>query len=222
MRIGTSLRNFSLGLATASFIFAGTALAQTNDAAQSMNQTDQAQSASGQTWNLVGVNARLDHTLDTSSAKQGEMVTARLDGSVKTADGVKLDKGTQLKGTVTRVEESANGGPSSLTLVFTTAQMKDGKQIPVKVTLLSAYPPGANSEATYGVDEIAPAPRHVNSQATIDQESGMLRHISLHARVAGQNSGTFRKKDGNLKLAAGTYLQIGIAPMNNNMTNSGA
>ena len=222
MRLGMLLRNYSVGLATASFVFAGAALAQTTGAVQGMNQANQAQTEAGQTWNLAGVNARLDHTLDTKSAKQGETVTARLDGSVKTASGVKLEKGTQLTGTVTRVEESANGGPSSLTLEFTTAQMKDGKQIPVKVTLLSAFPASANSEATYGIVDMGSAPRHVNSNATIDQESGMLHHISLHAQVQGQNSGTFMKKDGDLKLAAGTYLQVGIAPMNSNMTRSGA
>lgn len=222
MRFGTSLRNFSMGLATASFVFAGAALAQTTGTAQSMNQTDQAQSASGQTWDLVGVNARLDHTLDTKSAKQGEAVMARLDDSVTTAGGVKLEKGTQLTGTVTEVEAASNGGPSSLTLVFTTAQTKDGKQIPVKVTLLSAFPANANSEAAYGVTDMGPAPRHVRSNETIDQESGMLSHVSLHSRVQGENSGTFRKTDGDLDLKAGTYFQVGIAPMNSTMTSKGA
>ena len=221
MQFGTSLRNFSLGLATASLIFANTALAQTTDAARSANQTDQAEAASGQTWNLVGANARLDQVLDTKSAKQGEVVTARLDGSVTTAGGVKLERGTHLTGTVTRVEQSANRGPSSLTLVFTTAQLKDGKQIPVKVTLLSAFPASANSLASYGEDEMGQAPSHVNSQQAIDQEAGLLNNISMTSRVQGQNSGTFTKKDGNLTLAPGTYFQLAIAPTNGNATSVG-
>jgi hypothetical protein len=221
MQFGRSVRSFSLGLATASFIFVGTALAQTTGAAQSTDQTGQAQAQSGQSWDLVGVNARLDHALDTKSAKQGETVMARLDGTVTTAGGVKLEKGTQLTGTVSQVEAAANGGPSSLTLVFTTAQTKDGKQIPVKVTLLSAFPANTNTLATYGEDEVGSAPRYVNSQESVDQESGTLNNIAMQARVQGQNSGTFTKNGGNLKLEAGTYFQVGIAPTNGNATSNG-
>jgi hypothetical protein len=201
-----SLRNLSLGLTAAALVFAGAAAAQT--------------SQSGQTWQLVGVNSRLDHTLDTNSATQGQAVEAKLDGSVTTIQGTKLEKGTELTGTVTGVEKSANGGASSLTLSFTTAKAKDGKQTPVKVTLLSAFPASAENAAAYGLGEVGSAPRHVNPDEKIDQESGMLNNISLHSRVQGENSGTFVKKDGDLKLNAGTYLQVGIASMNANTTSS--
>jgi hypothetical protein len=194
-----------LGVA-ASLVLAGAIAAQT--------------SQSGQTWQLVGVNARLDHTLDTKSATQGQALKAKLDGSVTTDQGTKLEKGTELTGTVTGVEKSANGGASSLTLSFTTAQTKDGKQIPVKVTLLGAFPASANSEVAYGVGGVGSAPRHVNPDEKIDQESGTLNNISLHSRVQGENSGTFMRKDGDLKLSAGTYLQVGIASMNANTASS--
>jgi len=203
----SSLRSLSLGMAAASLMFAGAAAAQTSQA--------------GQTWQLVGVNARLDHAVDTNSATQGQAVEAKLDGSVTTDQGTKLQKGTELTGTVTAIEKSANGGASSLTLSFTTAKTKDGKEIPVKVTLLSAFPASAENAAAYGLGEVGSAPRHVKSDEKIDQESGMLNNISLHSRVQGENSGTFMKKDGDLKLNAGTYLQVGIASMNANTANSG-
>jgi hypothetical protein len=209
MRLNRCIKGVSVGLATASFVFAGAAFGQSAGTAQPVRS-----------WDLVGVNARLDHALDSKSAKQGETVTARLDEGVKTADGVKLGRGTQLTGTVTKVEP-AKGGPSSLTLVFTTAQTKDGKQIPVKVTLLSAYPDSANKASAYGVNDVSEAPRHVSSTETIDQDSRMLNHIELHAKVQGDASGTFVKKDGDLKLTAGTLLQVGIGPANGNATNHG-
>jgi hypothetical protein len=43
----------------------------------------------------------------------------------------------------------------------------------------------------------------------------------LHAKVQGDASGTFVKKDGDLKLTAGTLLQVGIGPANGNATNHG-
>ncbi|HEX4008083.1 MAG TPA: hypothetical protein VHX60_18055 [Acidobacteriaceae bacterium] len=204
MQIKAGLKYVSLGLTIGSFLIAGAGSAQT-----------------AQAWQMVGVNARLDHAVDTSSVKQGQTIQAKLDGSVKTQNGVKLEKGTELVGTVTSVQPSTSGGPSSLTVTFTTAQLKGGKQIPVKVTLLAAFPSTVNNQASFGVEAVPPAPRQVNSEEKVDQASGLLSNVTLHSQVQDQDSGTFAKKDGNLKLAAGTWLQVGVAPMNSD-ANPGA
>lgn len=206
MQMGESTRTWSLGVATAFMMFAGAAVAQTS-------QPDQS-------WNLTGVNTRLVHSLDSGSARQGEPVAVSLDGSVKTDQGLKFSKGTELKGTVTNVEKSSNGGPSKVTLNFNQAQMKDGKTVPVKVTLLAAFPPSVDDEASYGFANVSPAPRHVNAQEKIDQQTGALGNVSLHSQVQGDNSGTFEKQDGDLKLKAGTYLQVGIAATNGNASST--
>lgn len=207
MRIGETIRTCSLSIAAVSMLFAGAAVAQ---AASSPD--------AGQNWQLTGVNARLVHGLDASSVRQGQIVEARLDGSVTTEQGVKLDGGTELTGTVTSVQRSSDGGPSSITLNFNKARMKDGKTIPVKVTVLSAFPANAGAQAINGVQEMGQAPRHINPRTAVDQEAGQLRHVSMHSRVQGNNSGTFRDKDGNVKLAAGTYLQVGVASMSKTMS----
>jgi len=219
MRFGSCIKNLSLSVGTATLMMTGAAMAQTTGQTAQNDQATQSQSP--QNWQLVGVDARLDHSLDSSSVQQGQKIEARLDQSVKTASGVKLDKGTQLCGTVTQVEKSSNGGPSSMTVAFTTVQTKDGKQMPVKATLLGAFPASSRNDETYGAATMPPAPRHVNSDLKIDQDTGSLGSISLHSRVQGENSGTFMKKDGNLKLTAGTYFQVGIAPMNSTMTSGG-
>jgi hypothetical protein len=219
MRFGTCIKNLSLSAGTATLILTGAAMAQTTSQTGQADQTMQSQSS--QNWQLVGVNARLDRSLDSSSVQQGQKVEAKLDGSVKTASGIKLDKGAQLCGTVTQVQKSSNGGPSSMTVAFTTVQTKDGKQMPVKATLLAAFPASARSESTYGIATMPPPPHHVSPDEKIDQESGTIGNVSLHSRVQGENSGTFAKKDGDVKLKAGTYFQVGIAPMNSNMTSNG-
>lgn len=192
MRLAITFRNLSLSVATASFLLAGAAFAEQS--------------------NIVGVNARLDHTISTGKATNGQLVAVKLDRSVKTVDGIDLPKGTQLEGTITHVQASANGGPASVSLVFNKAQLKDGRQIPVKVTLLGAYPPGQMQASNYGDEEMGPAPRHINPQERILQEPGMLSHVSMISSVEGHNSATFRKKDGNFTLHAGTYFQLGIGP----------
>jgi hypothetical protein len=196
MKVNVSLKYLALGVATGLFGFSGAALAQ----------------ASGQQWQLVGVNARLDHSINTSDVRQGDAIEAKLDGSVTTSDGVKLERGTELLGTVAGVTPSSNRGPASLSLLFTAAQLKDGKKVPLKVTLLAAYPATEGQNATYGNSVIAPPQEHVGAQQTILQEPGLLNHVQLQSAVQAQNSGTFSKTDGNFRLDAGTYLQLGVGP----------
>lgn len=206
MQMGESIRTWSLGVATASMMFAGAAFAQSS------------QSGS---WDMTGVNTRLVHSLDSESARQGQSVEVTLADSVKTDQGLKFSKGTDLKGTITDVEKSSNNGPSKVTLNFDQAQTKNGKTIPVKVTLLAAFPPSVDAEASYGEVNVSPAPRHVNAQQKVDQQTGALGNVSLHSQVQGDNSGTFEKQDGDLKLKAGTYLQVGIAATNSASSTSG-
>ncbi|HTV15875.1 MAG TPA: hypothetical protein VME68_14235 [Acidobacteriaceae bacterium] len=195
MSLSQNLKYLAVGAATGLLACSGAAIAQSGN----------------QSWQLVGVNARLDQTINSDSVKQGQAIEARLDGTVTTSDGMKLEKGTELMGTVADAASSAHGGPASLTLLFTKAQMKDGKQIPVKVTLLAAYPSSQADSGEYGDSLVAPAPRHVDPQQKVVQQAGMLRHVEMKSSVQGQNSGTFWKSDGNFRLAKGTYLQVGIA-----------
>lgn len=198
MRVITGLRNLSLGVATASFLLAGAAFAESSE--------------------LAGGTARLDHTIDAQNAQQGQHVEAKLNDTVKTRSGLELPKGTELIGQVSRVQSSENGGPSDLALVFSKAELKDGKQIPVKVTLVGAFPPTAGAASPYGNQTMGPAPKHISPQEKIDQEAGLLSHISMTASAQGHNSATFRDKDGNVKLRQGTYFQVGIAPASGNST----
>lgn len=204
MSVNRSFRYLALGVATCIWGFSAAAFAQQGNP----------------DVELVGVNARLAHTIDSNSVQRGQAVAAKLDGTI-TSDGVKLDRGTELLGTVADSAASAHGGPSSVTLLFTRAQMKDGKQIPVKVTLLGAYPASQGDQAAYGQSMIPSAPRHVDPQQKVVQQSGLLGGVELKSSVQGQNSGTFWREDGNFKLRAGTFLQVAVAPVNGTGTLSG-
>ena len=193
MSVGITLRNLSLGLATVSFLVTGAAFAESSG--------------------LTGTTARLDQTLSAQSARQGQRVEAKLDGSVKSSSGLDLPKGTELIGTVSGVQPSENGGPSNLSVTFTRAETKDGQMIPVRVTLIGAYPASAGG-GTYGQQTMGPVPNHIGADRKVDQEAGLLNHISMWSSAQGQKSATFRDHDGNVKLRQGTYFQLGIAPAN--------
>ena len=195
-----SLRNLSIGLAFVSFVAAGAASAQS----------------------LAGVNTRLDQSLDSRTAKVGESVSVKLNDTVKTPDGVKLTRGTELLGKVAEVKPAENNGPASVTLVFTSAKLKDGKEIPVKATLVGAYTASEGSDASYGSQTMAPAPAVVNADDSFNQQAGALHHVALTSSVKSSDSGTFTSTDGNFKLQAGTYLQLGVAAAGNRGTTSAA
>ncbi|HEY6445878.1 MAG TPA: hypothetical protein VIY53_05415 [Acidobacteriaceae bacterium] len=171
---------------------------------------------------LAGVNTRLVSPLNSQTATEGQTVTVKLDGAVKTADGVKLTRGTELVGKITSVKPSQNGGPASVTLTFTTAELKSGKHLPVKATLLAAYPGDQGIEAQYSNSTMNAVARTVSAAQTIDQEPGALPGVALKSAVEAPESGTFSKTDGNFKLAAGTFLQVGIAPAANGGSTSAA
>lgn len=190
MRFAVRLKNLSLGLALVSSISVAAASAQT----------------------LLGVNAQLDRNLDTKTAAPGQVVTAKLDGTVKTAEGLRVPRGSELIGKVDAVKSSDNGGPASVTISFSSARLKNGKTIPVKVTVVAAYPQSAGGSSDGSDQTLPPPPSQVNSDTTVQQDAGALGKVSLKSAVKSDNSGTFTRADGDFRLSAGTYLQVGIAP----------
>jgi hypothetical protein len=188
MRIRFSLQNLSMGAALVSLLAAGAASAQT----------------------LAGVNTHLVQPLDSATATPGQTVAVKLDGSVKTPDGVKLPRGTELVGKIAAVKPSQNDGPASVSVVFTTAELKGGKQVPVKATLLAAYPSDQGVEAQYSDATMDTVADSVSADHQVDQQPGALPGVELKAAVKDADSGTFTKADGNFRLGAGTYIQVAV------------
>jgi hypothetical protein len=173
------------GLATAVLAVSGSAVAQ-----------DQPQ-----TTELVEGNAQLDNRLDTKSAKQGEALTAKLTDSIKTSQGVKLPRNTRLLGHVDQVKASENGSPSTLVITFDKAQLKDGKDIAIKATIVAVSPQGEPQEI----------PMNVASDGMFLQQAGTIAGVSLHSAVQDSSSGTLTGDHRNIKLAPGTELLVAIA-----------
>lgn len=194
----------------------GYAGAQTTTNAQPAAETGSMQTAPDTNLKLVTANARLMHTVDSSHAAQGQVVTAKLTTSTQAASGTELPKGTMLIGKVQQVQPASNNGPSRVSIIFDQARLPNGHSMPVKATLLGAYPADA---ADYWVDTsmkgsvMAVQPRTISANERVDQEPGTLGHIELHSAVRSNASGVFVDKDGNFKLKSGTYLQVAIAPM---------
>jgi hypothetical protein len=156
-----------------------------------------AQSASRMTTG----NAQLVGVLDTASATSGQAVTARLTATVKISDNIKLPRGTQLIGHVDQVKPAEGGNGAQITLTFNSAQLKDGKILPIKATLVELAPEGTALVLT---DVIAPDSAYT--------EQDRIPGVALHSEVQSDSSAVLTSKVKNIHLAVGTELLFGIAP----------
>ncbi|HEX3662899.1 MAG TPA: hypothetical protein VHU89_15800 [Acidobacteriaceae bacterium] len=169
---------------------------------------------------LAGVTTTLDHTLESKSARVGEPVTATLRESVK-RDGLNLPRGTELVGKVAAVNAAQNGGQSSLSLLFTTAKLKDGKEVPVKATIIAAFPRSVNDSGDGSGATLGEPPQQVPSDGVFDQEPGALSHVTMTSAVKNDESATFTSSR-EFKLQAGTFLQLGVGAAGASSTGASA
>lgn len=176
----------SLSIAATAFMLAGGAFA--------LGQS--------QSMQLMSGSAELVHTIDSNSAMQGQIVSAKLTDTIKTPEGLKLPRGTELLGHVSQVQASHDKSPAKLALTFDKAQTKDGKQVPIKATLVEVAPAG----------ELLGVPGKVAPDDAFNQEPGEISGVSMHSSVKADNSGTLISKDRNIRLETGTECMIAIAP----------
>ena len=98
------------------------------------------------------IHAVLEKVVHPKKVQVGDQVVARLTEPTKLKDGTELPKGSHVLGKVTEVKLKADKeGPSKLGLLFSKAQSKDGKEIPLTMALVSVAP---RYEAG-GVDPVA-------------------------------------------------------------------
>ena len=168
---------------------------------------------SQQTMILYSADAQLTHPLNSSTAKTGQAVTAKLTSDVKAGDSTALPKGATLMGKVEQVKSAS--GAESISIVFDQARIGNGQVIPIKATIIGAYPP-----MVYDDDAATPPPgtymntlpRTIPSDYTVTQKAGLLRDVSLNSSAKSDVSGVFTSSNHKFKLDSGTRLQVAIAP----------
>ncbi len=118
---------------------------QGSPSAAQQKQTPAASDAQPQqqqrTIQMVQVQAQLDKTLDTKKAKQGDPLTAKLEQGVQIPDAQALPKNTVLEGHVDQVQASQNKSDATVTVTFDKAKLKDGRELPIKATVLAVSEP---------------------------------------------------------------------------------
>lgn len=175
--------------------------------------------AQPQNLNLVSANAELTHALNAKSARQGQSVTAKLTSNVKTEGQTELPKGTLLMGKVDQVQNAySNGDKSKISIVFNEARLSNGREVPIKATLLAAYPPVPYSVTQSTNAYMMVQRHHIPNDQKVQQDAGTLNHVMMKSSVQSHVSGVFLSKKHNINLRRGTRFQLAIAPETNSMS----
>lgn len=164
--------------------------------------------ARSQADQMVSANATLLHSLDAKDIQQNAEVRAKLNNAVKLDNGTKLASGTVLIGHVIQDQKEPKGQDTRIAFDFNQAQLKDGKTVPIKATIVGVTP-DANQDVG---NLVQPGNKWTDGPLQIDQV-GVLSGVDLHSRIAGSNSGVLvSTKSNDLKLRQGSGIQFAIGP----------
>lgn len=159
---------------------------------------------------LVQAEVTLTNTLDARKDQPGATFETRLKSTVHLKDGTELPIGTLLEGKVA-TPDAQDAKTSQLTLVFTDAKLKSGKDVPIQATIVGLADPayGTDLSATYD------GPAAWNGTAMQIDLTGALNNVDLHSTIGSDNSGTLKASGkGNIKLSSGVRLSLAIGEKN--------
>jgi uncharacterized lipoprotein YbaY len=154
---------------------------------------------------LVPATATLPHSLDADKDHLDSTIEAELDHKVTLSDGTVLPSHTVLNGKITRDDMQA-AGKSEFALRFDQAQLKDGKTVPIKATIVDIRHPSSDTE------DYAESNDWTNQTLSV-QQLNVVSGVDLHSEIAGNDSAVFvsTKKHG-VKVPAGSELKLAIGP----------
>jgi hypothetical protein len=95
-----------------------------------------AQTATPQAGHMVGVRARLEKSLDANKVRVGDAVVASPEAKIHLDNGIDLATNSRLLGRVDTVQPSVGKSNSAISVTFDKVRMKDGREIPIKATIL--------------------------------------------------------------------------------------
>ena len=175
-----------------------------------------------QNLNLVSANAELMQSLNSKSTRPGWSVRAKLTSDVNNNGQTELPKGTVLLGNVKQVQNgNANGmNKSKIGIVFNEARLSNGREVPIKATLLAAYPPQMTGVAENASSYMIVQPHRIPNDQKVQQDPGTLSHVMMKSNVQSNLSGVFLSKKHDINLHQGTRLQLAIAPETNAMSHA--
>ena len=201
----------SVGTASLLLIFAPPMQAQGSEKTQAAPANTTPMAGTHEAALMVPAQAYLIRDLDAKKDHSGERFEAKLSDSVQLKNGPELPKGTVLIGVVANDDMQIHA-QSKLALRITKAELKDGKVIPVKATIVGVDPPQSTDAEGFPVELGDQMPNNWNKGTLVVDQIGALHNVDLHGRISGRNSGVLDStRNDNMKLNVGTELELAIA-----------
>jgi hypothetical protein len=172
----------------------------------------------GDAARMVTAQAGVTKLIDARKLQSGQQIQVVLNDKVQLKNGPELPRGTVLVGTAV-AGDAQTGGNSKLTVRFTQAQLKDGKSIPIKATIVGIFP--ANSMERNDRDIW-------NSKSQKVDQANTVPGLALHSNIPDSDSGVFVSTKGDaVKLMPGNWIALAIAtasdaPQETSGSNGGA
>ncbi|MFZ0743360.1 MAG: hypothetical protein WAM85_03095 [Terracidiphilus sp.] len=210
MKTGTAL-TLSIAAFSLAFLSPNIARSQNTQSAETSQAATNSPGGSNEAMQMVPARAALIQNLDARRAKPGQEFRAKLSDTVHLKNGTELPHGTTLIGVVA-TDKMETAGQSRLALRLTQADLKDGKVVPIKATIVGVFPPEFENRDGNIVAPGDQQPNSWNSGVLQVDQIGALSGIDLHSKIAALNSGVFvsSKKD-DVKLKQGSELTLAIA-----------
>jgi hypothetical protein len=182
---------------------------------------DESMSGSQEAARMVPARAALKWTINADKVADGATFEARLNNKIQLTNGPLLPVGTRLVGTIIR-DETNPGGPSTLTLRFDNAYLKNGMTVPIKATIVGLVGPEDVTSSGFSVLPGDQEPNTWNDGTLRVDQVGAASGVDLHSAIASPNSGIFVSETRhNVKLAAGSELELAIAARTDTDNTSG-
>jgi hypothetical protein len=199
----------SLPLAAACLVFLTPNIAAARSVASSTASNTMNTSPAGrnEATRMVPAQANLTRPLNSRNSRVGQKFEARLNEKVHLKNGPVLPKGTELVGKVVKDQASSNG-KSTLALRFTQADLKGGKTIPIKATIVGLYSNADQDASSYGVAEM---PNNWTPKTLQVDQINALNHVDLHSKISASNSGVLQSDKSNIHFSSGTEFALAIA-----------
>ncbi len=199
----TNRKSLILVFSCACFILVG---AKLSGAQGPGANSDSAAGDSHATAGLVPAEVMLIKSLDARKDQPGATFEARLKSTIHLKNGTELPTGTLLEGKVA-TPESKDAKASQLSLIFTDAKLKGGKDVPIQATIVGLADPALGTDSSATSD----GPAAWNGTTTQIDLTGALDNVDLHSTIGGDNSGTLvASGKGNVKVSSGVRISLAL------------
>lgn len=188
------------------FLTPNMAAARTVASSPPSDSTNASTAGRNEATKMVPAQANLTKPLNSRNTRVGQKFEAKLSEKVRLKNGPVLPKGTELVGKVVKDQMSSNG-KSTLTLRFTQADLKNGKTVPIKATIVGLYSAG-DQYASYAVTQ---TPNYWTPTTLQVDQVNALNHVDLHSNIAASNSGVLQSYKSNIHFSTGTEFALAIA-----------